>query len=155
MNKLLRFKAFEGTVMRNPDGSWKKISQEELDKMLASGKAQKLNLKDVFTGPVKRPYIGLVIKTNFGSWGVIIDVFKRNEDYLFDLFLSSGEIEKNLSWNRDYKTAFGDRLYGFSAFGDDNYKPNKRHSEEIMPLINKAEDALGIDMQTAKEEDLY
>lgn len=149
---LHRFKTFENAWMINPDGSLKKISKEEFDEMQKSGKAQKISLKDVFKGPIKSPYVGLVIKTNAGRVGVIIDVFQRNDDYLMDLYMANGEIEKNLSWNRDYKTAFGDKVHGWSAFGD--YEPNKRHAEEILPIIQKAEDRLGITLNVAKDENL-
>lgn len=152
MTNLHRFKTFESAWVLNPDGSHKKISQEEFDEMVKSGKGQKVSLKDIFKGPIKKPYVGLVIKTNSGRVGVIIDLFKRNDDYLMDLYMANSEIEKNLSWNRDYKTAFGDKIHGFSAFGD--YEPNKRHAEEILPIIQKAEEHLGIALGVAKDENL-
>lgn len=133
------------------DGTKEQITKSQFDEIIKN--ATKISLKDAFPGPIKTPYVGLVIKTNSGSWGVIIDVFERNGDYLIDLFLNNGEIMKNLSWNRDYKTAFGDKANGFSPFGD-NGKPNQRHASEILPLINKAEDTLGINIEIAKSENL-
>ena len=151
---LHRFKSFEGAYMFGPDGSKKKISQEDLNDLIASGKAKKISLKDLFKGPIKSPYPGLVIKTKDGVWGVIIDVFKRNDDYLFDMYKKDDEVEKNLSWNRDYKTAYGDKIHGWSAFGEDG-KPNTRHAEEILPIIQKAEDFLGISLGVAEEENFH
>lgn len=149
----MRYKAFEAAWMFGKDGSKKQISQEELDGLIASGKAKKISLKEAFPGPIKSPYAGLVIKTNNGYWGVIIDVFKRNDDYLFDMYMEGGEIDKNLSWNREYKIAYGDKIHGYSAFGE-NGLPNKRHAEEIVPLIEEAEERLGITLGIAKEENL-
>jgi len=150
---LQRYKTFEAAWMFNKDGSKTQISQKEFDEMIASGKAKKISLKEAFPGPIKTPYPGLVMKTTNGYWGVIVDVFKRNNDFLFDLYMEGGEIDKNLSWNRDYKTAYGDRIHGYSAFGE-NGTPNKRHAEEIVPLIDEAEDRLGISLGVAKEENL-
>ena len=149
---LARFKTFETTFFRK-DGSKREISKEELEKMIASGEAKKISLREAFPGSIKSPYIGLVIKLNNGLTGVIIDIFERNGDYIFDLFTRNGEVEKNLSWNRDYKIAFGDKVNGFYPFGEDHV-PNKRHTLEILPIIQKAEDDLGISLGVAKKENL-
>jgi hypothetical protein len=152
---LHRYKTFEAAWLFNSDGSKKQISQEELDRMINSGEAKKVSLKDYFKGPIKSPFPGLVIKTNSGYWGVIIDVFKRNDDFLFDMFMEDGEIEKNLSWNRDFKVAYGDKIQSFMGTFGENGVPNKRHEEEIVPLIEEAEERLGISLGVAKEENLH
>lgn len=159
MKKLVRENLNESPWMFNPKSGEKKyISKEELDDMIKSGKAKPISLKEAFPGPIKKPYIGLVIKINNGDWGCIVDVFERHSEYLFDLFkwderTDKWEVEKNLRWSKDYKTAFGDWVNGWSAFGD-NGEPNKRHEEEIMPILNKVVDVLGINLQVAKDENL-
>lgn len=151
--KLERFKTFEAAYSINDDGSLKKLSDDDWTKIQASGKAEKISLKDFFKSPIKSPYPGLVIKTNDGVYGVIIDVFERNGDFLFDMYKNGGEIDKNLSWNREYKIAYGDKIHGYSAFGE-NGLPNRRHKEEILPLIEEAEEKLGLNLGVAKQENL-
>jgi hypothetical protein len=152
-SKIMSFDMFKLNEKENV--KFTNYSQKELTDMLKSGQAKKIPLKEFFKGPVKIPYVGLMIKLNNGYTGVIVDVLKRNNDYLFDLYMTlDGHIENNLSWNRDYKTAYGDKITGFSPFGV-NGKPNDRHAQEILPEILKAEDALGIEMGIAKDENLY
>lgn len=152
MKHLITYKIFETAYQYDDSGKLIKIPDERFNAMLNSGAAKKISLKDFFKGPIKSPYIGLVLKTNEGKFGVVVDVFERNGDWLFDLFLPSGEVEKNLTWSRDYKTAFGDRIHGWSAFGEDGV-PNARHVE-IVSLLDKCEDALGIDLGVAKPDNL-
>jgi hypothetical protein len=110
--------------------------------------ARRIPLGDLFGRPVDKPYVGLVIKLRTDLWGVIIDVFERNGDYLFDIYIKGDEeVNKNLSWSRDCKTVFGDLKYGWSAFGE-NGVPNKRHKEEIEPLIHRVMDKFGFDPLT-------
>lgn len=133
-------------------GKLDKISDTDFEKLKQSGEVKKLSLKDVFSGPIKTPYKGLVIKTNDDVPGVIIDVFERNGDFLFDLFLNNGTVEKNLSWARDYKTAYGDRVHGWGAFGTDGV-PNERH-EEVLEMLDRCEDYLGLDLSVGKDSEI-
>ncbi len=110
--------------------------------------AVRIQLSELFGKEVEKPYVGLVIKLNSGLWGVIIDTFERNGDYLFDIYINGDEeVEKNLSWNRDAKTVYGDIKYGWSAFGE-NGVPNRRHDEEIQPIITRVMDKFGLEPQT-------
>jgi len=153
MKHFQTYKTFEAAYrLNNETGKMEKIDDAEFQKLVASGQAKKVSLKDIFKGPVKSPYVGLVIKTNDGKMGVVIDVFERNGDWLFDLFLPDNSVEKNLSWSRDFKTAYGDRVHGWSAFGE-NGTPNNRHIE-ITALLDKCEDVLGIDLGISKPENL-
>lgn len=109
--------------------------------------AKKISLKEAFPGPVKKPYVGLYIKLNSDLHGVIIDTFERNGDWLFDIHIyGDDEVQRNLSWNRDYKTAFGDLKYGWSAFGE-NGEPNARWYKEIKPRIEDVMDRYGLEAE--------
>lgn len=147
------FKLFEAAYrVNNMTGKLDKMDDAEFQRLVSSGQAKKISLKDFFKGPVKSPYVGLVLKTSDGLVGVVIDVLKRNDDYLFDLFLRDGSVERNLSWSRDFKTAYGDRVNGWSAFGEDG-TPNARHVE-ITQMLDKCEDELGIDLGVAAPSNL-
>lgn len=153
MKHLMNFSQLnEAYRVNNETGKLEKIPDTEWQQLMASGQAKKISLKEAFPGPVKSPYVGLVIKTNDGYWGVIVDVFQRNDDWLFDIYLKDGEVKKNLSWNRDYKIAYGDRIHGWYPFGEDGV-PNNRHGE-IIELLDESEDVLGINLGVAKPENL-
>lgn len=132
------------------DGTKKVIPKSKWELFLGVNKAKKISLKKAFPGPVDKPYPGLVIKTTHNKPGVILRVVQQGEDYLFDIFYEDGGIDKNLSWDKDYKVAYGDKTHGWSPFGDKG-KPNQRHAQEVASLITKAEDRFGIDMNSMKE----
>lgn len=109
------------------------IDKSELDK------AEKIPLSSIF-GSAKdyEPYIGLVIKLNDGYFGVVIDYLKRNDDYLFDVEKENGEVEKNLSWNRDFKRRIGDLDNDFANLGPE------RHEKEVVEFIKRVLDKYGL-----------
>lgn len=110
--------------------------------------AVRVPFSSLFGHPVDKPYVGLVIKLTSDLWGVVIDVFERNGDYLFDIYVNGDEeVDKNRSWNRDCKTVFGDLKYGWSAFGEKGV-PNKRHKNEIEPIIRRVMDKFGFEPKT-------